>query len=624
MVGVMGSTSKGTFGIAAVAVVLVTLCFVANPAGAQTPTPTFGGDCCSEHPGRGCEDNACTTCVCDLDSPCCGALGWDRFCVSSANDPLRCADACPCVAPTPTPGGDCCEVHDGTSCDVTACAACVCGADPFCCNTEWDSTCVVRAGDECGASCPCAPPPTPTPTPIPTPGGDCCTAHAGPECNDSRCQACVCEIDSECCEGVWDERCVDEANVECAADCTCDAAGDCCADHEGVGCSDMRCQDCVCGIDEQCCDERWDGRCADEAFNECAIDCTCEAAGDCCAPNLGLGCDVQSCQDCVCGIDSDCCTNEWDERCVDEANVECAASCFCDMADCCSPHDTLGCDELSCQTCVCSIDSTCCTEVWDEQCSLEAAEECGTRCSCGSLSDCCLGREEPGCEVSTCESCVCGVDSSCCDDIWDGTCTDIASNPDECGSSCPCGGEATPTPTPIPTPGGDCCSPHAGRECDDSACQACVCDIDPNCCTGAWDERCVDEASNPDDCAESCTCVSDCCFEREEGACDDQICEDCVCEADSFCCSSLWDSGCVELANLPDVCGFSCTCLPYCPGDCGFDGLVSIVDLIDSVNILLGNSSLDFCPTLDTSRDGTVTVDEVVQALNAALEDCFR
>jgi hypothetical protein len=133
----------------------------------------------------------------------------------------------------------------------------------------------------------------------------------------------------------------------------------------------------------------------------------------------------------------------------------------------------------------------------------------------------------------------------------------------------------------------------------------------------------VDIASNGDDCAASCPCVSDCCFEREEGMCEDQICEDCVCNEDPVCCSSIWDPTCVELANLPEVCGFSCTCLPFCPGDCGFDGVVSIVDLVDSVNILLGNSSLDFCPTLDTTRDGEVTVDEVVQALNAALEDCF-
>jgi hypothetical protein len=118
--------------------------------------------------------------------------------------------------------------------------------------------------------------------------------------------------------------------------------------------------------------------------------------------------------------------------------------------------------------------------------------------------------------------------------------------------------------------------------------------------------------------------VSDCCFGGEDPGCEDSICEDCVCEEDSVCCSSIWDSGCVELASLPDVCGFSCTCLPFCPGDCEFDGLVTIVDLIEAVNILLGDAPLEQCPTLDTTRDGTVTVNEVVEAVDAALTDCFR
>ncbi len=38
-----------------------------------------------------------------------------------------------------------------TSCD--ACAATICGADPYCCNTAWDGVCVQEVGSMCGKTC---------------------------------------------------------------------------------------------------------------------------------------------------------------------------------------------------------------------------------------------------------------------------------------------------------------------------------------------------------------------------------------------------------------------------------------------------------------------------------------
>lgn len=72
--------------------------------------------------------------------------------------------------PTPTPG-DCCTAHGTTGCASAACAACVCAADPFCCDTQWDSVCALETGGACVASCACgiSPAHTPTPTPTPTP-----------------------------------------------------------------------------------------------------------------------------------------------------------------------------------------------------------------------------------------------------------------------------------------------------------------------------------------------------------------------------------------------------------------------------------------------------------------------
>ena len=44
-----------------------------------------------------------------------------------------------CDVPT---GGDCCTVGAGPGCSVQSVQDCVCAADPFCCDTEWDQLCV--------------------------------------------------------------------------------------------------------------------------------------------------------------------------------------------------------------------------------------------------------------------------------------------------------------------------------------------------------------------------------------------------------------------------------------------------------------------------------------------------
>ena len=64
-----------------------------------------------------------------------------------------------------TPLGDCCTDNPGPQCTNTACAACVCAGDAFCCEARWDGICAGEAIDPCGAECGC---PTLTPTPTPT------------------------------------------------------------------------------------------------------------------------------------------------------------------------------------------------------------------------------------------------------------------------------------------------------------------------------------------------------------------------------------------------------------------------------------------------------------------------
>jgi len=59
-----------------------------------------------------------------------------------------------------------------------------------------------------------------------------------------------------------------------------------------------------------------------------------------------------------------------------------------------------------------------------------------------------------------------------------------------------------------------------------------------------------------------------------------------------------------------------------CTGDCNSDGTVTVDELITGVNIVLGSTPLDQCPSLDIDGHGEVTVDELVRAVNNALTGC--
>lgn len=53
----------------------------------------------------------------------------------------------------------------------------------------------------------------------PVPGGDCCSAHSGPGCDDADCYASVCDTYSSCCGGDWREFCAGIAAVRCCDHC---------------------------------------------------------------------------------------------------------------------------------------------------------------------------------------------------------------------------------------------------------------------------------------------------------------------------------------------------------------------------------------------------------------------
>lgn len=59
-----------------------------------------------------------------------------------------------------------------------------------------------------------------------------------------------------------------------------------------------------------------------------------------------------------------------------------------------------------------------------------------------------------------------------------------------------------------------------------------------------------------------------------------------------------------------------------CRGDCNSDGMVTINELITGVNIALGNTALEQCPSFDGDGDGSVAINELIAAVNNALNGC--
>ncbi len=149
----------------------------------------------------------------------CGDLGVDNGNGGGGYQGAYCGEA------TGTPGFS----------DDPTCEAAICAADPFCCDTSWDSVCAsaaaaladgacsdcmsvdlcgdgVQNGDEIGvdcggSSCPICPAGT----------GDCFTSNGTPGCNDAVCQDIICSADPFCCDISWDGICASAAQNLCGA-----------------------------------------------------------------------------------------------------------------------------------------------------------------------------------------------------------------------------------------------------------------------------------------------------------------------------------------------------------------------------------------------------------------------
>ena len=139
--------------------------------------------------------NSCVSAIC-ADDPFCCQTSWDDVCVGHVAD--TCNGECS--------GGGCShdECSQGGPLDEACsdCATTVCGADAFCCSTDWDATCVGEAEALCG---------------ICGAGGGCahdeCQAGGPLDAACSDCAAAVCGADAFCCDSMWDEACVNAADA---------------------------------------------------------------------------------------------------------------------------------------------------------------------------------------------------------------------------------------------------------------------------------------------------------------------------------------------------------------------------------------------------------------------------
>jgi hypothetical protein len=275
-------------------------------SGANNLCSTCGGvgagDCFTPHEQSACNIAECCNAVC-ADDPFCCDTQWDSLCVDGA---VKLCDTCGGAG-----AGDCFAPHAQSACNIAECCNAVCAADPFCCDTQWDSLCVegaVELCDTCGGSG----------------AGDCFSPHVQSACNIAECCNAVCADDPFCCDTQWDSICANGAALICG-ECGGAGSGDCFTPHPQTACNIAECCDAVCAVDPFCCDTFWDGLCADEAVKICDT-CGGAGAGDCFTPHVQSACNNAACCAEVCAADPFCCDTQWDQLCANgAANLCCPA-----------------------------------------------------------------------------------------------------------------------------------------------------------------------------------------------------------------------------------------------------------------------------------------------------------
>jgi hypothetical protein len=325
------------------------------------------------------------------------------------------------------PGVEGCFVsHTSPGCNDASCCTAVCIADSFCCSTQWDGICVDEAAAMCAKACPghCEGDLTDDAVIDGADLGMLLANWAKAGCGDLNIDGAVDGADLGVMLGAWGL---------CPPECGLPIAGDCCTAHDEPFCSDASCCNMVCGVDVFCCDVLWAEHCAEMARELCegCPDCGNPFTGDCCTPHSAPFCNDESCCNSVCTVDSYCCDVMWDAICVDRAQEICPSCPACgnnDAGDCCAAHDGPFCNDETCCSMVCSVDSFCCQGTWDSYCAEAAADFCSGCPACGNdfAGSCFVQHDTPFCNDEACCAWVCAIDSFCCNNQWDSYCVETA------------------------------------------------------------------------------------------------------------------------------------------------------------------------------------------------------
>ncbi len=370
--------------------------------------------CLVVHSPGGCDNLSCCTLVCTLDPTCC-INSWDSSCVNLANE--SCAGYCGAAA-----SGSCYGSHANPSCDTAACCSAVCAIDPYCCTVTWDITCVQYAGFACAG----------TPGTCGQTAGSCFTPHQQGACSNTACCEAVCSVDPSCCQQSWDILCVYAAEQVCVPGCV--PVAESTAVTEVEGCDERVNDPCYItttgtaqvltpnlqlvgtlgrppsslnGVDVDVyritiADPDGDGS-AKVAINFAssppAWAALLPAAG--CAPISSSLSHIAS-NLCVDAATTPTCIPAGEYRVVVSGgtyptfgggNLACndgnqytlkitvaqaCNACSPTAPSCFSPHQSGGCNLISCCTAVCGADPFCCDGAWDAGCAAAAANTCVT------------------------------------------------------------------------------------------------------------------------------------------------------------------------------------------------------------------------------------------------------
>lgn len=552
----------------------------------------YDGDCCAREDTPGCENPACSEAVCAENSSCCDQF-WDDLCVEAALAEVACqgvGGSCPEL-------GDCCLSNVSPGCESAECTMAICDLRPSCCDESWSSVCAQAAISRpacqgAGGSCPnslcgdgftsvdevCDGLDLNGQTCMSYAGrdggvlrclddcsgfddaacadyaGDCCSAHAGPGCDDLKCTNEICDEDSYCCEVIWDSSCESAAIVEPA----CYGVGACpeaqlCGEGDGENVAqfgeicdgtDLNGQDCFSqgfsGGGVLACDQL----CQDFDDSMCY-------SGDCCSMeeipegNGSPGCNDEECTLAVCADGNDhCCNVAWDGSCAARAATLAACSGVSNCEDLCgngalddSEGEVCDGDQLGVATCASLGYGTGGGDVL--ACLLDCSGFDTSGCVANYSGSCCMPNGTPGCGSPGCTEHVCGLNSGCCDLAWGNDCAFAATSAplfcDGVDPSCDpmaCGNNQTQV--------GEVCDGEdlTGESCitqgyggGDLACQANCMNFDDSAC---WD--------------------GDCCEDNLSAGCGVPVCANSVCSFDPFCCESAWDSICADEARADANC----------------------------------------------------------------------